>query len=84
LWNAAAHERLCDDLRQVRLGAAFAESRDAHPCLFLLSAPSVTPDAYEPQIRQQLVAAGATQEAAVAEMKWLGARSGFCMPNRPC
>jgi hypothetical protein len=38
---------------------------------FFGSAPSVTPDAYEAQIRQQLVAAGATQEAAVAEMKWL-------------
>jgi hypothetical protein len=33
--------------------------------------PGQSVDAYETQIRQQLVAAGATQEAAAAEMKWL-------------
>jgi hypothetical protein len=31
------------------------------------------PDAYESQIRQQMVAAGASQETAAAEMKWLDA-----------
>jgi hypothetical protein len=33
--------------------------------------PGLPADAYETQIRQQLVAAGATQDAAIAEMKWL-------------
>jgi len=38
---------------------------------FFGTIPGLSADAYEAQIRQQLVAAGATQEAAVAEMKWL-------------
>jgi hypothetical protein len=38
---------------------------------FFGTVPGVTADAYETQIRQQLVSAGATQEAATAEVKWL-------------
>ena len=38
---------------------------------FFGTVPGVPPDAYETQIRQQLIAAGATQEAAASEMKWL-------------
>jgi hypothetical protein len=38
---------------------------------FFGTAPGLSPESYELQIRQQLVAAGATQEAASAEMKWL-------------
>lgn len=40
---------------------------------FFGTVPGVTADAYEAVIRQQLVAAGATEEAALAEMKWLDA-----------
>jgi hypothetical protein len=40
---------------------------------FFGTTPGLPIDAYEAQIRQQLVAAGATQEAALAEMKWLDA-----------
>ena len=38
---------------------------------FFGTTPGLPVDAYKAQIRQQLVVAGATQEAAVAEMKWL-------------
>jgi len=38
---------------------------------FFGTMPGVTPGAYEDGIRQQLVVAGATQEAASAEVKWL-------------
>jgi hypothetical protein len=34
-------------------------------------APGVSPAQYEDAIRAQLVSAGATQEAAAAEVKWL-------------
>jgi hypothetical protein len=33
--------------------------------------PGLPPAAYEAQLREQLVAAGRTQEAAVAEIQWL-------------
>jgi len=38
---------------------------------FFGTVPGATVDTYEAQIRQQMVAAGATQEAAATEMKWL-------------
>jgi hypothetical protein len=38
---------------------------------FFGTMPGLPVEAYKAQIRQQLVAAGATQEAALAEMKWL-------------
>jgi hypothetical protein len=38
---------------------------------FFGTVPGATPADYESQIRQQFVAAGATQEAAAAEMSWL-------------
>ena len=38
---------------------------------FYGAAPGVSPTEYENAIRAQLVAAGASQEAAAAEVKWL-------------
>jgi len=38
---------------------------------FFGTAPGVLPDEYRAQIRQQIAAAGASQEAATAEVKWL-------------
>ena len=38
---------------------------------FYGGAPGVPPAQYEDAIRSQLVSAGATQEAATAEVKWL-------------
>jgi hypothetical protein len=38
---------------------------------FFGTVPGVTPTVYEAEIRQQLVAAGASEEAAIAEVKWL-------------
>lgn len=38
---------------------------------FFGTMPSVLPTEYETQIRQQIVAAGKTQEAASAEVTWL-------------
>ncbi|HTZ37010.1 MAG TPA: hypothetical protein VMB84_13345 [Stellaceae bacterium] len=38
---------------------------------FFGTVPGLPVAAYEAQIREQMVAAGATQEAAAAEMKWL-------------
>jgi hypothetical protein len=38
---------------------------------FFGTVPGLTPDVYEAQIRQQLVAAGASQDAAATEVKWL-------------
>jgi hypothetical protein len=38
---------------------------------FFGTSPGVLPTEYETQLRQQIVAAGATDEAAAAEVKWL-------------
>jgi hypothetical protein len=38
---------------------------------FFGTAPGVQPAEYESQLRQQLMAAGASEEAASADVKWL-------------
>jgi hypothetical protein len=38
---------------------------------FFGTVPGLSPAAYEALIRQQLVAAGASEESAAAEVKWL-------------
>ena len=67
----SANERLCDDFRQMRVGATSPKAATVVLAYFFGTVPGLPPDAYEAQIRQQLVAAGATSEAAAAEMKWL-------------
>jgi len=48
---------------------------------FFGTVPGVLPEQYESQIRQQLVAAGATTDAAAAEMEWLdGCFAGYVAP----
>lgn len=44
--------------------------------------PGLSVDSYETEIRQQLVAAGSTQEAAAAEMKWLDACFATFTPDK--
>jgi hypothetical protein len=38
---------------------------------FFGTIPSQSPAAYEVQLRQQIIAAGASEEAAAAQVKWL-------------
>jgi hypothetical protein len=50
---------------------------------FFGTVPGLQPTAYEAGIRQQIVAAGKTQEAAIAEVKWLDeCFASYAVPER--
>jgi hypothetical protein len=55
----------------VRVHTALAEGGASGAKLFYGVLPGVPSASYEDAIRDQLVAAGASQEAAMAEVKWL-------------